>query len=570
MKSVETMTLSGENRTGQAVILALVAMLLLALAVRVWGISFGLPHRYHIDEPAYVLAALQLGQGNLKIAYPPLSPSLHQILLLGLFAILFLVQMLTGRASSPAAFAQQYQIDPSAFYLLARGLSAATSVVSIMLLFGLVRRLRGTTTALVSTLFLALCFIDVRHAHFVEPYALIALFCVATCYAAIRYVSSDKVQWIAAAGLACGIAVGMRFTVFSLGLVPVLAVALHALRQRPEGRLDVSLLAHHLVLITGALAAGMIIGTPSLLLNTSNTLSSSGTQALLALTTEGFWGFQFTDWPTWRFYGTILDLAWGWPLLLAAALGIVKAIRHHKDEDILMLAFPATFAVLLLSASAAASAFARYLVPLLPFLAFYAADGVVTVVGWLTRRQSLAIQRASLALVAGLLVILPATRIIQLNRLWTQTDTRTLAKQWIEENIPVGTKIALQWYSPALSTLYDLEPDSQRVYDAHVLNPFDGDPTLYTLETYRADGFEYMVVSSFIYRLARVDPLENQQRVDFYRSLDTDARLLAEFKPADDNQEIPFLFEEMWSPVVSLWQRDRPGPTIRIYEMPHD
>lgn len=135
MKPAETMTHSGENRTAQTVVLALAVLLLLALAVRVWGISFGLPHRYHIDEPAYVLAALQMGQGNLMIAYPPLSPSLHQILLLGLFAILFLVQMLTGRVSSPAAFAKQYQIDPSAFYLLARGLSAAASAANILLLF---------------------------------------------------------------------------------------------------------------------------------------------------------------------------------------------------------------------------------------------------------------------------------------------------------------------------------------------------------------------------------------------------------------------------------------------------
>ena len=53
-------------------------------------------------------------------------------------------------------------------------------------------------------------------------------------------------------------------------------------------------------------------------------------------------------------------------------------------------------------------------------------------------------------------------------------------------------------------------------------------------------GFEYLVLSSFIYRLARVDPVEDRQRRSFYRSLDTDARLLAEFQPAEDSRQTSF------------------------------
>lgn len=567
MTSAEKGTPMTDRRGAKTTIIALGISLLLAFAVRIWGISFGLPQRYHIDEPAYVLAALQIGQGNLDIVYPPLSPNLHQVLLLGLFLMLFLVQVLTGQVNSPSAFAQQYQIDPSAFYLLARGLSAAASLMSILLLFWLVRRLRGTATALISTLFLALCFLDVRHAHFVEPYSLIALFCVATCYAAWRFVSTGKAGWLVATGLTCGIAVGLRFSVITLAVVPGLSVVLRAIQERSGKRLDLPDLARRAMLLAAALAIGLIVGTPSLLLNTRNTLSGIAAQGALALTTQGFWGFEFTDWSTWRFYGTMLELALGWPLLLAASVGAAKAMWRHKAEDILVLAFPITFAAVLLSASAAASAFARYLVPLLPFLAYYAADGVVTVMAWLTRRRSLSVRRALPALAALFLVIVPATRIVQLDSLLMQTDTRTLAKRWIEAYLPAGSKIALQWYSPPLSTANDPEPGSVHVYDAHVIDPFDGDPVLYSLDAYRADGFEYIVVSSYISRLERVDPAESQQRADFYRSLDADAQLMAEFEPADEDADVPFMFEEMWSPIVSLWQRERPGPTIKVYDI---
>src|SRR5690606_13832343 len=149
--------------------------------------------------------------------------------------------------------------------------------------------------------------------------------------------------------------------------------------------------------VAGGLLAGVVIGAPSLLLNPVSVLSGNGTQMSLALNSNGFWGFQFSDWQTWRFYGVMLELAWGWPVLLLAVAGVVKALRRHESVDMIVLVFPATLVILLLSASAAASAFARYLVPILPFLAFYAADGAESAVTSLMRCQSVTSQRGALA-----------------------------------------------------------------------------------------------------------------------------------------------------------------------------
>lgn len=185
----------------------------------------------------------------------------------------------------------------------------------------------------------------------------------------------------------------------------------------------------------------------------------------------------------------------------------------------------------------------------------------------LTKRWNTRVATIVVGLTAILVVYQPLQNVITQNRLFTMVDTRATAKQWIEANIPTGSKIALQWYSPPLATVDDPEPDSSRTYFTEVIDPFDANPQLYNLDAYRAKGFDYLVISSFVYRLARVDALDNQQRTDFYRSLDTDARLLAEFKPVKGDGEIDFMFEEIWSPIVSLLQRDQPGPTIRIYRI---
>ena len=45
------------------------------------------------------------------------------------------------------------------------------------------------------------------------------------------------------------------------------------------------------------------------------------------------------------------------------------------------------------------------------------------------------------------------------------------------------------------------------------------------------------------------------------------AALAKEFSATPDGSEPPFVFDEIYGPVASLWQRERPGPTIKIYQL---
>lgn len=547
--------------------LALLGCLILALAVRVWSLDFGLPHRYHVDEPAYVLAALRLGQGELEIAYPHGSPSLHQVLLLVLFGLLFLFSLLTGQASSPADMAEWYQADPTVFYLMGRGLSVIASLATIAVLWHLVRRLRAKTErperrALIACLFLSLCFIDVRHAHFVEPYSLVALLVLGTVAFCLEYTRTGRAWIFMCGGLACGMAIGSRYSMLPLGLVPFLAAFLNW-RTRKDRRA----LARDLGRLAATVVVGFVIGRPATVLNSKLFFQKLSTHLLLAVGSTGFEGFRFTDLPSWRFYACIIGIAFGVPLGLMIALGVGLAIGHRRRDDGLVLSFPVAYAAVLVWAPAESSAFARFLVPILPFMALLAADACVALIVWLTPGRSLGTKDLVLACCVLVLVVLPGARIIRLNQLWGRTDTRTLAKQWIEANLPPGAQIAEQWHGPPLATEVDPEPNSLRTYDVEILNPFSADPHLYSMDYYRDQGFDYFVASSFIYELARIDPVENTARQAFYSSLDGSAELVAEFEAFVEQRQPSFFFEEMWGPVVSLWERERPGPTVRVYRV---
>ena len=54
-------------------------------------------------------------------------------------------------------------------------------------------------------------------------------------------------------------------------------------------------------------------------------------------------------------------------------------------------------------------------------------------------------------------------------------------------------------------------------------------------------------------------------RKEFYRLLDMEYSLIKEFRPDDGQSKLPFIFDEIYGPAVGLWQRERPGPVLKIY-----
>jgi hypothetical protein len=542
--------------------LIIILCLILALSIRVWSLGFGLPYRYHIDEPAYVLAALQIGQGHLHISYPDLSPSLQEIFYLFLYGIMFLFDFITGRVSSPTDFSRLYKVDPSPFYLLSRGFSVICSLGAIVILYQLVRRTHNNKVAVISCFFLGVNFLDVRQAHFSEPYSLISLIVIATTFLSVYYYQSGKTRLLVFASILCGVAVGQRITALPIGLTLLLGLLL---RNWPNRSLK--FIIKNLLALVPFIIIGYIVGAPGILLNTINFFHGLFGQAFLASTTTGFWGYQFTNLPTWKFYSYMIEIAFGMPLTLFIILGIVFIIKHHSPEGFILLSFPFFYILELNVASGQSSAFARYLVPAFPFMAIFAAIGV-------TRFSELFIQRFKpkfveffLILLVVFLSVFPLYQTILLDRLWSKIDTRTIAKEWVEFNIPNSSKIATQWYGPPLASFTDSEPYSERVYDVTVLDPFTNDPNLYTIGYYVRNHDEYLILSSFIYDLQRVNQSENAMREEFYSSLNQKAQLIAEFKPYSGKIEPPFFFEQMWGPITDLQSFDRPGPTIKIYRI---
>ena len=80
-------------------------------------------------------------------------------------------------------------------------------------------------------------------------------------------------------------------------------------------------------------------------------------------------------------------------------------------------------------------------------------------------------------------------------------------------------------------------------------------------------AFDYIVVNSYNTNLRFIDLGMNALRQRFYVSLDVETTLVAEFNPGSRGHEPQFIFDEIYGPAIGLWQRERPGPVIRIYRV---
>src|SRR5512135_2772481 len=150
-------------RSRVQLIISLSVILLLAIILRVWGVGYGLPYTYHVDEPTYVSAALNLGAGT--IGKQP-NPTGYSNILFGEFAAYYLAGRVTGQFPTTAAFEQAYRSDPSVFLLLGRLTSVLLGAATVLVVYGLGKHSANQSVGLLAALFLAVAFLQVRDSHF--------------------------------------------------------------------------------------------------------------------------------------------------------------------------------------------------------------------------------------------------------------------------------------------------------------------------------------------------------------------------------------------------------------------
>lgn len=419
------------------------AIMLAAFALRVWGLQFGLPFAYaRPDETEVAGPAVAYLSGNLR---PPFFqwPSLFSYMVAATYALYGgLFGFLTGHASL-SDFAASRFTTFAPFLLIPRTLSLAMGVATVGVVFVLARRVFDDVIGLVAAGFLAFAFLHVRDSHFAMTDVTMSCFVVAATLAAVHFAAGGGILRAALAGLLVGVAGSTKYNglaagaAFAAALV-VRSVAARSIDRRPQqpvlsraGGLIGPTLAFSL-----AAGVGFLGGSPYILRDWSRFVAD--VTAVHTTMGMGHGGLRVgRGW--WHFGLVVLPSAVGWPIFLFGVGGVVGLSVWRWRQSAVLLAFPVVY---FLYAGQSYSVFARYMVPVVPFLCVTAAWCLVTIVRRVAGPRSSARSGALALGVTAIAAVTPtAAASIQLDRLLATPDNRVVTARALADVLPAGDLI---------------------------------------------------------------------------------------------------------------------------------
>ena len=558
--------------------LLLFLILSVGLLSRVWGIFFGLPFEYHIDERPYLSPVWHLESKEFGFVSP------FSLIVFAGHKLFQLFVPLLGFLTLPPYLDLSGATNHTVIFVLGRLTSVLLGTATAIPVYLTGSRLWDKKVGLVAALFVSLSFLHIRDSHYGVPDVTGAFFVAMTAYFCTLLSPSRRLRHYVFAGVFVSLAISARLTTLLL-FVPIVLYHAFPVQQdtrtkatvlwegdpRSPGKLPwryasriwrwfrSNILTWRLVLVLAVAGLTFVATKPQLILSPLDYARSAYNQLRLG-SLGGFGRLQIDRAPGWTFY--LKTLRWGiGDLLLVLAMGgiILPFIRRSRPVCFLF-SFPLLYYA---SMGNTGHVFARYAMPLLPFLALAAARALCFALSWLRVPRGY----ATLLTIGAIVVVVtqPVYSALRHDLLLTRKDSRTIAKEWIEERIPEGSSIALEWYTPPLATAANPVPLSTRSY--RIMGTSVYGLSDHSLEHYEQQGVEYLITSSFISDIHMIIPQEDSAKQAFYESLDEEAELIAEFRPYSGEAKPPFIFAQLYGPATSLSQFERPGPVIKVYQL---
>jgi hypothetical protein len=405
-----------------------------ALGLRSIGLTYGLPDVYNPDEVAIMARALSFARGTLN-PHNFLYPTFYFYVLFAVVGVYLAFVRVTGQVTSIAALQALYFTNPGGIYVAGRLLSAVTGAASVLVLRDLSARLFDLRIGTAAAVFLAVSPLHVRDSHYVK-HDVFATFLIIVAYVAMarlwsREPGAVRRREVTLAAAACGAAFSTHYYCIFLAL-PLAWSVFHADRGQPPARTvrDIAWAALVSALVFFALSPFILVEPGRALQD----ITANREIVIDRAVAEGAFA------PAVRYLEMLWSDAMSRVIVLLAAGGSLWMLATDWRRAVLLLSFPLPFFLFITNTFPAS----RYLNPVLPFVALFAAFALVRLVERVSARP------AVLWGMVGLIAIPPAAESLRTVLFIREADTRTLARTWIEANLPPASTVLVQPYSVML------------------------------------------------------------------------------------------------------------------------
>lgn len=417
----------------------LIASVVFALAIRLFGLDFDQSHHFHPDERRVAEAVTQLSLHPLQ-----LNPHFFAY---GSFP-LYVTKLATTALSNFHSWFSSYD----AAILVGRALSALWGTATVLLLALVGRRLYAGPVGLLAGSLLAVTVLHVQNSHFATNDVPLTFLVLAALAFMIGIAEGRGLRTFAGAGIAVGFAVATKFSALPLVLPLVVAAFLRWRSDRGLGRA-----LRGLAVASVCALAAFAVGEPYALLEARTYLRDVLEQSQM-VRHAGL--FPYTN----QYVGVpkvVYDLRemvlWGMgPLLgLAALVGTVRRLRvkgrRIPAADWILLTWVVPFFAVTVSFDVK---FLRYLLPIYPMLVLW---GAAWLQGWAERSRAGRWARGTV--VAGTVLYLLAFLGI-----YTRPHSTVTASEWFYSHVAPGSKVLTQdWDEGFPLPLPGRSPESFRV-----------------------------------------------------------------------------------------------------------
>lgn len=526
-------------------------ILLAAFMIRIWGIW----NVSTTDEYNEVIEALRVASGHLN--FERWIKRLYLYILAGEFGVYYILGRILGIFLSPIDFAEKIIRNMEPLFILGRITSAILGTYTVCLTYVIGKRFFNRRVGMIASFLLCITVFHVDLSQQAKVDALLGALCLTVFYFIFRLLSERPMRiwdwtWC---GVFFGLAIQAKLNVLAL-LVPI-TVTFFLIRREIEGKVRAII-----KLFIGALI-GFILGNPPVILAPIKFLSNILGYGTRVYTTPvnvvpseviGFLAYPF-------FYLN----TFGWPISLLTIGAFVYALVRINATRLAILSFIVAFYIEMGFLSSLVDAY--YLIPIVPLVFLLVGeftDQIYYKIKNVRVYSGAWAKKTCLGLVSFLLIFHPLSNLAYHELSLLEKNSRYLAKEWVEANIPAGSKIlmdsgkSINSFAPPIAEnaeslkrilgsaqenvskgkiVHEIVDRNALIYYELLLKTaperaYDITSTMFGLELqpldyYLENGYEYFIISGSMKR-ARTNKFAQDNLsgiANFYLSLDSDDRI---------------------------------------------
>lgn len=400
--------------------LAALAIVLLALGVRVTGLNWDQGHSFHPDERAITYAVQRLSFHPLQ-----LNP--------GFFAYgslpLYVIRAVTGLAG---LFQPHLATNYDFVILAGRAVSAVAGTLTVLVTILLGRRLWGPSVGLLGGFLLALCVLHIQHSHFMTTDIFLTLMITTTLYHAVGVVRFGRRRDFFWTAVFAGFALATKASAAPVLLPVGLAALVRAARERRPAPL-----VRGALLVPIVTAAAFFAGEPYAVFDFSTFWRHVTEQGRMVRNAGSLpYTNQYIGTPKYLYEIEQIVFWCMGPFLGIAALwgtgrAVLRLFREQSGEQLVLLAWAVPY---FLITGWFEVKFVRYLLPIYPLMVLWGAAYLVES----SRRGRMG---RALAWAVGAGTVLTALAFLSI---YQREHTVVTASRWVYRNVPAGAKILTQ------------------------------------------------------------------------------------------------------------------------------